>query len=429
MIWATHAVAQIRKEPPTESGSSGSHERLAVAGEPIQRHYGETVNMKWVCRWMLASLGLLFVGSAHAATVTSTNFIVHARQQAVAEQVARYAEYYRKSKAIEWLGQEIPDWNSPCEVEVKITFGGAGGATSFSFEGGQVLGQSMVVEGSLERILHSVLPHEITHTIFAAKFRRPLPRWADEGGAVLSEDHEEIARHDLLVRKIINRGNMIPLSRLFILTEYPRDVMALYAQGFSVARYLVSLRGRQKFLEFVDHGQQIGWDYAVHHDYGFASVDALEYQWIQWLRAGRGTGADGGTLLADSGAPNVQQPVFRGQIPEEREQQQPAYVAASDGRPWQQSAGPQQQASPVVRTSREGTASAPNTEPIPVIDTPKPLPAEMTAARTPSTDTNTESAPPRAVLQPRLIPIAVGRTRRSHGRPAIPPAPSRVVEK
>src|SRR5690606_5582304 len=130
---------------------------------------------------------------------------------------------------------------SPCEIEVKITFGGAGGATSFAFENGEVLGQSMVVEGSLERILHSVLPHEVTHTIFAAKFRRPLPRWADEGGAVLSEDHEEIARHDLLVRKIINRGGMIPLSRLFVLTEYPRDVMALYAQGFSVARYLVSL--------------------------------------------------------------------------------------------------------------------------------------------------------------------------------------------
>ena len=50
----------------------------------------------------------------------------------------------------------------------------------------------MTVEGSLERILNSVLPHEVTHTIFAAKFGRPLPRWADEGGAVLSEDATEL---------------------------------------------------------------------------------------------------------------------------------------------------------------------------------------------------------------------------------------------
>ena len=31
------------------------------------------------------------------------------------------------------------------------------------------------------RILDSVLPHEITHTIFATHFGQPLPRWADEG--------------------------------------------------------------------------------------------------------------------------------------------------------------------------------------------------------------------------------------------------------
>lgn len=373
---------------------------------------------KWLCRCACLCLGLATTSGLEAATVATTNFVVTARQQEVAEQVARYAEYYRKAKALEWLGRELPNWPSPCEIEVKITFGGAGGATSFSFENGQVLGQSMVVEGSLERILHSVLPHEITHTVFAAKFRRPLPRWADEGGAVLSEDQEEIARHDLLVRKIINRGGMIPLRRLFVLTEYPRDVMALYAQGFSVARYLVSLKGRQKYLEFVDHGQTLGWDYAVRSDYGFPSVDALEYQWIQWLRAGRGTGADepSSTLASRQ----TQTPVFRGQIPSE-----PTAVTASASQP-EYGNSPASEEDGFVRTSREANIN-PGLGSSAAIERPNPLPERLTAARPTEEE---QSPPPRAVLQPRLIPIAVGRTRRSHGmqeRKVIPPAPTRVL--
>ena len=47
------------------------------------------------------------------------------------------------------------------------------------------------ITGPKERLLNSVLPHEITHTVFAHYFKQPVPRWADEGGAVLSEDEIE----------------------------------------------------------------------------------------------------------------------------------------------------------------------------------------------------------------------------------------------
>ena len=50
-----------------------------------------------------------------------------------------------------------------------------------------------------------MLPHEVTHTVFAYYFRCPLPRWADEGGAVLSEDDIELDKHDKIVRQILNR--------------------------------------------------------------------------------------------------------------------------------------------------------------------------------------------------------------------------------
>src|SRR5881392_1314593 len=106
----------------------------------------------------------------------------------------------------------MPPWPEPCPVQVTVNMGGAGGATSFAFDRGRVLGQHMQIEGSLDRLVSSVLPHEVTHTVFAYYFRRPLPRWADEGGSVLSEDDAERNRHDMLCRQILNTpGRAIPL--------------------------------------------------------------------------------------------------------------------------------------------------------------------------------------------------------------------------
>src|SRR5437764_6725152 len=120
-------------------------------------------------------------------------------------------------------------WPEPCPLRVTVTNNGSGGATSFAFDRGRVLGQNMHIEGTLDRLLASVLPHEVTHTVFAHYFRTPVPRWADEGGSVLSEDDVERYRHDQLARQILRSpGRAIPLRRLFQMTKYPPDVMVLY---------------------------------------------------------------------------------------------------------------------------------------------------------------------------------------------------------
>jgi hypothetical protein len=212
------------------------------------------------------------------------NFVVEAPTPQVAQQVGQYAEQYRREKALEWLGQEMPPWLQPCPLRVTVTMSGAGGATTFNFEGGRVF-QQMHIEGSLERLLASVLPHEVTHTVFAHHFRCPVPRWADEGGAVLSEDDIERNRHDALARQILNTpGRAMPLRRLFSLRDYPGDVMSLYAQGYSVTNFLVGRSNRQVFLSFVAHGMRQGWDYAAQSHYRFNTVEELEQAWLQHLR-------------------------------------------------------------------------------------------------------------------------------------------------
>ena len=124
------------------------------------------------------------------ATYETTNFEVHAPDARIARQVGRVAEKCRKEIALKWLGRKMPRWQKRCPLEVSIRLEGSGGATTFQFDHGEVLSQSMVVEGTLERILASVVPHEVTHTVLAHYFREPVPRWADEGAACLSEDHQ-----------------------------------------------------------------------------------------------------------------------------------------------------------------------------------------------------------------------------------------------
>jgi hypothetical protein len=227
------------------------------------------------------------------------NFVVEAPTAEIAQQVGQWAEYYRKEKAMEWLGREMPPWSEPCPLHVKVTFGGAGGATSFNFMHGQVW-QTMQIEGGLERLLKSVLPHEVTHTVFAHFFRCPVPRWADEGGAVLSEDDLERSRHDQLVRQILNAGRAIPLRRLFSLRDYPREVGALYAEGYSVAYFLVATSGRRAFLSFVAQGMQGDWDTAVQSHYRYQNVEQLEEAWRAYLIR---TKHQPQTLLAQNGQP------------------------------------------------------------------------------------------------------------------------------
>jgi hypothetical protein len=227
----------------------------------------------------LASLG---------ASFQTQNFVVEASSPQIARQVGEYAEHYRRQKAVEWLGQEMPAWRQPCPLRVTVTMNGSGGATTFSFDGrGGIMSQEMHIEGTLERLLASVLPHEVTHTVFAYYFRCPLPRWADEGGSVLSEDDIERGRHDVMVRQILNTGRSIRLRTLFGMTNYPRDVMVLYAEGYSVTSFLVGRRDRPTFLSFVAYGMRGNWDDAVNRYYGFRNVEELEQAWLQHLRNGR----------------------------------------------------------------------------------------------------------------------------------------------
>ena len=228
--------------------------------------------------------------SSAGAVYRTPNFVVNAPTESIAKQVGDAAERYREELAIEWLGKKLPgDWAEPCTVRVRVGQIGAGGATTFSFDQGHVFGWKMQVQGSLERILDSVLPHEISHTIFASHFRRPLPRWADEGAATLVEHESERRRQQLTLKQVFNTPRRIPLRELFALTEYPSEmqkVLTLYAEGYSLADFLVQRGGKSRFLKFLEDAHRKSWNHALRKYYRFESIESLEKRWNKWVMAG-----------------------------------------------------------------------------------------------------------------------------------------------
>lgn len=246
--------------------------------------------------------------SVIAAGYKTTNFVVSAPTPELAKEIGDQAEVYRRQLADEWLGKELPPWSNPCPIHADVASNkGAGGATSFVFDRGEVFGWKMNIQGSRERILDSVLPHEVTHTIFASYFRQPLPRWADEGACTTVEHPSEVSKQERNLLQFLKTGRGIPFSQMFAMKEYPRDVMPLYAQGHSLAEWLIENRGRKEFLEFVGDGMQDeNWPRAVHEHYGFANLLAMQTAWNDWVKQGRPhlTPATS-TIAANSRGPNA----------------------------------------------------------------------------------------------------------------------------
>jgi hypothetical protein len=227
----------------------------------------------------LASLG---------AGYRTPNFVVEAPTPEIAEQIGKAAEQYRRELAMEWLGKAMPTWSQPCPITAQVSDHlGAGGATSFVFDRGEVFGWKMQIQGPLNRVLDSVLPHEVTHSIFASHFRRPLPRWADEGACTTVEHTSERVKQQKMLISFLRTGRGIPFSQMFVMKEYPHDIMPLYAQGHSLASYLVNQGGKRKFLEFVRDGlEQERWTEVTRQHYGYESLASLQNTWLEWVKRG-----------------------------------------------------------------------------------------------------------------------------------------------
>jgi len=260
---------------------------------------------------LVVAVAILSAGAGRPyVSVRSQHFIVSAPTQQLANEICQAAEQYRRDLAIEWLGRELPPWQEVCPIKADVAQGlGAGGATSFVFRSGTPTEWRMNIQGSHERILDSVLPHEITHTIFATHFGRPLPRWADEGACTTVEHDSEKAKQDKFLVQFLTTDRGIPFNLMFKMKDYPPDILPLYSQGFSLARFFIQQGGKPKFVEYVGEGMRTNnWPATTRKYYGFNSLSDLQLTWVEWVRAGS-PALPGGrvpeTLLVSSQTPTA----------------------------------------------------------------------------------------------------------------------------
>jgi hypothetical protein len=218
----------------------------------------------------------------------SPNFIVFANQPQWAEQVAQVAEQLRRDLAIYWLGRELPAWPQRCPLHVNDAENlGAGGETRFALNRGVPGNWMMSVQGTRQRILDSVLPHEITHTLFATHFGatgKYVPRWADEGAATTVENEAEKRKHRHFLQQFLKTGRGLAFNEMFRLKEYPHDILPLYAQGHSAVQFLLDQAGPRHFIHFLEMGMRTeNWPASLQQHYAYPSIGDFQVSWNRWL--------------------------------------------------------------------------------------------------------------------------------------------------
>ncbi|WP_345326929.1 hypothetical protein [Novipirellula rosea] len=243
-------------------------------------------------RFVIVAVGFAatfgIASSSNAANFRTQNFLIQAPDAHLAQAVGEAAERYRNDLATYWLGAPLPPWPVPCPV--RVVSGprlAAQGVTTYNRS--PVRDFQMEVVGTPERILDSVLPHEVTHTILATHFGRPLPRWADEGICTTVEHDSERQKHEAKLREFLGTRRGIAMNKLFLLTEYPSDVLPMYAQGYSVCRFLIEQDSPQTFIKFLhDYMQHPSWTANIRKHYGYESLAELQDYWLAWVAAGSG---------------------------------------------------------------------------------------------------------------------------------------------
>jgi|SRR5579863_9414 len=210
-----------------------------------------------------------------------------------ARRLPEACEALRRQLQETWFGAVANDWSPRCEIVVHPTVAGyvrelgagsrqSSGCATVEIEKGRVLKRRIDLRADADDWLISALPHELTHVILAEKFAdKQIPRWADEGMAILTEPVGRQAIRRTAMQRAMARTPQFNAAELMALREYPagdrRD--AFYGQSASLVAYLIERDSPARFLEFLQIGQKQGFERALSEVYAIRSLAELDSRW------------------------------------------------------------------------------------------------------------------------------------------------------
>ena len=127
------------------------------------------------------------------------------------------------------------------------------GFSTMGLNAGRVIARRINLRVDHPNLIKAVLPHEITHVLLADLFPdQQVPRWADEGIAVLSEPPSEQRLRAADLEKPLAAGRLFKVQDLMVM-DYPdgQSWGLYYAQSVSLTRFLVEQGTSAQFIQFV----------------------------------------------------------------------------------------------------------------------------------------------------------------------------------
>jgi hypothetical protein len=118
--------------------------------------------------------------------------------------------------------------------------------------------------------------------VLADRFNsKPMPRWADEGMAVLTEPTEKKQAHLRNLGDLAQRNRLFTSRQLMTMSDYPAGNQwpMFYAESVSLVEFLVNRGGPAKFVEFMERSLANGYEGELKRVYDFASFDELDREW------------------------------------------------------------------------------------------------------------------------------------------------------
>jgi hypothetical protein len=227
----------------------------------------------------------------------TANFTIHHANPALAEQAAKAAETVRAQQAKRWGSTATrATWLPHCEIYLYPTPGSfarmtgqpetSPGFSTIEIHAGRITARRVNLRADHPQLLNAILPHEVTHVVLADLFTdKQIPRWADEGMAVLAEPvTEQISRTSELTGPLKD-GRVFKLSELMAIDYPSAEAWSLYyAQSVSLTQFLVEQGTHEQFVSFVRGAQREGIEGSLQSVYNIAGFAELENRWQTFAR-------------------------------------------------------------------------------------------------------------------------------------------------